>query len=253
MQQPTDPASPAEPASPATSAGPGSTAGSAATPTPPPSDRARVRRLPDRGRYDRATIDAILDDAVIGHVGFVVDGQPYVTTTCVWRTGDRLYWHGSATSRTIRAARDGAPMCITISHLDGMVLARSGFEHSVNYRSVMALGRAHEVTDEDEKLAALEAFIEHLWPGRWAELRPATRKELKATGVAWVDLAEASAKVRADVVTDVEGDESWPAWAGVVPVTTHGGDPEPDGFVPDGMPLPAYLRRAGGRLTGPTG
>ena len=145
-----------------------------ARPTPrPPSDRTRVRRLPKRGRYDRATIDAILDEAIVGHVGVDPDGQPYATPTDVWRQGDRLYWHGSAASRMLRAT-DGQPVCVTVTHLDGLVLARSGFNHSVNYRSVMVLGTAHLVTDEAEVDAALEAFIEHLYPGRWATLRPMT-------------------------------------------------------------------------------
>jgi len=221
------------------------------TPTPPPSDRVRVRRKPDRGRYDRATIDAILDEAVIGHVGYVIDGQPYVTPTSIWRTGDRLYWHGSSASRMLRATKDGAPVCVTASLLDGLVLARSGFDHSVNYRSVMVLGRAHAVEEEAEALAALEAFVEHLYPGRWAKLRPPTRQELKATSVLWMDLDEASAKVRADGVHDEPGDETWPVWAGVVPVALAAGAPEPDEFVPDAMEEPGYVRRRGGRLTGP--
>lgn len=220
---------------------------------PPPSGRVRVRRKPDRGRYDRATIDAILDEAVIGHVGYVIDGQPYVTPTCIWRSGDRLYWHGSSASRMLRVTTDGAPVCVTASLLDRLVLARSGFDHSVDYRSVMVLGRANAVEDEAEKRAALEAFVEHLYPGRWAQLRPATSQELKATGVLWMDLGEASAKIRADGVHDEPGDESWPVWAGVVPVTLAAGEPEPDEFVPEGMEVPAYLRRAGGRLTGPLG
>lgn len=220
-------------------------------PVPPPSDRVRIRRKPDRGHYDRATIDAILDEAIVGHVGYVIDGQPYVTPTCTWRTGDRLYWHGSSASRMLRATKDGAPVCVTVSLLDRLVLARSGFDHSVDYRSVMVLGRAYDVSDEAEKLAALEAFIEHLYPGRWAELRPATSKELKATSVLWMDLDEASAKIRDIGVHDEPGDETWPVWAGVVPVRQVPGEPEPDEFVPDGMPVPAYLRRPGGRLTGP--
>jgi nitroimidazol reductase NimA-like FMN-containing flavoprotein (pyridoxamine 5'-phosphate oxidase superfamily) len=212
----------------------------------PPTDRVRVRRKPDRGRYDRATIDAILDEAIVGHVGYVIDGQPYVTPTSIWRTGGRLFWHGSSASRMLRATKDGAPVCVTASLLDGLVLARSGFDHSVNYRSVMVLGRAYAIEDEDETLAALEAFVEHLFPGRWAELRPPTRQELKATTVLWMDLDEASAKIRADGVHDEPGDETWPVWAGVVPVRLAHGTPEPDGFVPEGMTAPAYLRREAG-------
>lgn len=206
-----------------------------------PSDRTRVRRHPDRGHYDRATIDAILDAALIGHVAWVAGGQPYATPTLVWREGDRLYWHGSSASRMLRAI-DGQPVCVTVTHLDGLVVARSGFNHSVNYRSAMILGTAHLVTDDAEKDASLEAFFERLYPGRWPELRPMTAKERKATTVAWVDLAEASAKVRADINHDDEGDEAWPAWGGVIPVRTVLGEPEPDTFTPDGMPAPEVRR-----------
>jgi uncharacterized protein len=205
---------------------------------PPPSDRTRVRRLPARGRYDRESIEAIIDASIVGHVGYVMDGQPYVTATSVWRQGDRLYWHGSSASRAIRASQ-GMPVCITVTLLDGLVLARSGFDHSLNYRSVMVLGEARDVSDEAEKLTALEAFTERLYPGRWATLRPATRRELKATAVLWVDLREASAKVREGGPHDEPGDESWPVWAGTFPLRTVAGPPEPDEHVPPGMAPPA--------------
>ena len=218
--------------------------------SPPASDRVRVRRKPDRGRYDRETIDAILDAALVGHVGWVEDGQPFVTPTAIWRTGDRLFWHGSAASRMIRTTKDGAPVCITATILDGLVLARSGFDHSLNYRSVMVLGRAHAVEPGAPTADALRAFVEHLYPGRWDELRPATQKELRATTVLWMDLTEASAKIRADGVHDEPGDESWPAWAGVVPLDLVAATPTPDPFVPDGMDVPAYLPRAGERPRG---
>lgn len=208
-----------------------------AAPAPPPSDRARLRRKPGRGRYDRASIDAILDAAPIGHVAWVLDGQPYATPTNVWRQGDRLYWHGSAGSRLLRAA-DGQPVCVTVTHLDGLVLARSATNHSVNFRSVMVMGTAHLVTDAAEAEAALEALIESLYPGRWAQLRPMTVKERNATGVMWVGLAEASAKVRAEGSHDDPGDETWPVWAGVIPVRTTRGEPEPDPYVTDGSPAP---------------
>ena len=219
-----------------------------AEPALPASDRVRLRRKPDRGRYDRATIDAILDAALVGHVGWVLDGQPYATPTAIWRQGDRLYWHGSAGSRMVRETKDGAPVCITATILDGLVLARSGTDHSMNYRSVMVLGRAHAVEDEGETLAALEAFVEHLCPGRWAELRPATSNEIRATTVLWIDLTEASAKIRATGVHDEPGDESWPAWAGVVPVGLVAGTPEPDEHVPAAMTTPSYLPPAGMRI-----
>ena len=214
----------------------------------PASDRVRLRRKPDRGRYDRATIDAILDAALVGHVGWVLDGQPFVTPTAIWRQGDRLYWHGSAASRMVRATRGGAAVCITATILDGLVLARSGLDHSVNYRSVMVLGRAYAVDDEAETLAALEAFVEHLYPGRWPELRPATSSEIRQTTVLWTDLAEASAKIRADGAHDEPGDETWPAWAGVIPVNLVAGTPEPDDHVPAGVTAPRYLPPAGLRL-----
>ncbi len=202
-----------------------------------PSDRTRVRRLPERGRYDRETIDAIIDAAIVGHVGWILDGQPFVTPTAVWRQGDRLYWHGSRASRMLRSVDDAA-VCLTITHLDGLVLARSGFHHSVNFRSAMVLGTAHLVTDEAEMDAALRAFIEHLYPGRWAQLRPMTARERKQTSVLWMDLREASAKVRDDIDHDDPGDETWPVWAGVVPVRLERGTPEPDPFVPAGSPGP---------------
>lgn len=214
----------------------------------PASDRVRLRRKPDRGRYDRATIDAILDAALVGHVGWVLDGQPFVTPTAVWRRGDRLYWHGSAASRMVRATKGGAPVCITASILDGLVLARSGLDHSVNYRSVMVLGRAYAVEDQAETLAALEAFVEHLYPGRWSELRPATPSEIRQTTVLWIDLAESSAKIRADGAHDEPGDETWPAWAGVIPVSLVAGTPVPGQDVPAEIPAPNYLPPRGLRF-----
>lgn len=214
----------------------------------PASDRVRLRRKPDRGRYDRATIDAILDAALVGHVGWVLDGQPFVTPTAIWRQGDRLYWHGSVGSRMIRETKDRAMVCITATILDGLVLARSGTDHSMNYRSVMVLGRCHVAENDAEVLAALEGLVEHLYPGRWAELRPATTDEIRQTTVLWADLTEASAKIRADGVHDEPGDESWPAWAGVVPVSLVAGTPEPDEHVPDGMTKPSYLPPAGMRI-----
>ncbi len=205
--------------------------------TPPPSARTRVRRLPKRGRYDRATVDAIIDAAVVAHVGWVDEGQPYATPTIAWRQGDRLYWHGSSASRMLRAT-DGRPVCVTVTHLDGLVLARSGFNHSVNYRAAMILGTARLVTDDAEAERALEAFIEHLYPGRWAELRPMTPKERKATAVLWMDLDEASAKIRDDTNHDDPGDEAWPTWAGVIPLRTVAGTPQPDAFVAPGSAVP---------------
>jgi nitroimidazol reductase NimA-like FMN-containing flavoprotein (pyridoxamine 5'-phosphate oxidase superfamily) len=203
----------------------------------PPSDRVRVRRKPKRGRYDRATIDAILDAAITGTVAWIQDGQPYATPTAVWRQGDRLYWHGSVASRLLRVT-DGQQVCVTVSHLDALVLSRTGMNHSIDYRSVMALGTAHLVTDDGEAEAALEAFVEHLFPGRWSQLRPMTASDRKATSVMWIDLSEASAKVRAEGLHEDAGDETWPAWGGVIPVSMVRGDPEPDEFVPEGTAPP---------------
>lgn len=216
-----------------------SEAGSPGSPAPaePPSDRVRLRRKPRRGRYDRATIDAILDDAIVGTVAWVREGQPYATPTSVWRQGDRLYWHASVGSTMARTV-DGQPVCVTVHHLDALVLARSAINHSVDYRSVMALGIARLVTDEAETDAALEAFMEHLYPGRWAALRPMTDAERRQTAVMWIDLSEASAKVRAEGAHDDPGDESWPAWAGRLPLQTTRGEPEPDPHVPGGMRPP---------------
>jgi uncharacterized protein len=211
--------------------------------TPPPSDRTKVRRLPERGRYDRGTIDAILDSALIGHVGYVIDGQPFVTPTSVWRQGDRLYWHGSSASRMLRATKDDVPVCVTVTLLDALVLARSGFDHSIDYRCVMVLGMAHAIDDPDEQLESLRYFVERLYPGRWDQLRPATRQELKATTVLWTTISEASAKLRVDGPHDEPGDETWPAWGGLIPVETRLAPSEPDEFVPEGMPEPRVSAR----------
>lgn len=206
----------------------------------PPTDRTRVRRLPKRGRYDRASVDAVLDAGVIAHVGWTGDdGQPFATPTIAWRVGDRLYWHGSSASRMLRST-DGQPVCVTVTHLDGFVMSRSGFNHSVNFRSAMVLGTAHVVTDQAEVETVLEAFINGRYPGRWATLRPMTAKEHKATTVLWMDLSEASAKVRAEENHDDPGDETWPAWAGVIPLRVVAGEPEPDPYVTDGTPVPVF-------------
>jgi len=211
--------------------------GAAPEPGTPPSERTRLRRKPKRGAYDRPTIDAILDAAIVGYVGWVKDGQPFVTPVNVWRHGDRLFWHASVGSG-MALGMVGQPVCVTVSHLDSLVLARSATNHSVDYRSVMALGVAQRVTDEAEVDAALEGLIESLFPGRWAQLRPMTDVERRATAVFWINLDEASAKIRAAGLVDDPGDETWPVWGGVIPVRTVRGEPEPDPFVPAGMPAP---------------
>ncbi len=210
--------------------------------TPPASDRVRLRRKPMRGRHDRDTIDAIIDASLIGTISFVHDGQPFGIPTNVWREGDRLYWHASAGSRLLRVA-DGSPVCVTLFHLDGMVLARSATNHSVNYRSVVVLGTARLLSDAGEIEHALRGLIESVYPGRWAQLRPLSEKERKETGVMYVDLGEASAKVRDEGAHDDPGDETWPVWAGVIPVQTVRGAPEPDEFVQPGTPQPTMRNR----------
>ena len=206
--------------------------------------RTRVRRMPKRGHYDRETVHAVLDAGVICHVGYVIDGQPYVTPTCHWRHGDRLYWHGSSASRMLRHLKQGMSACVTVTHLDGFVLARSGFHHSINYRSVMAFGRARLVADE-AKLEALRDFVERLFPGRWDELRPPTAQEIKATTVLWMDLDEVSAKIRTGPPVDDEEDYALPVWAGVLPLSSLRGKPEPDARLPPHIALPGYLRSGG--------
>jgi uncharacterized protein len=185
-----------------------------------PTARSRVKRLPKRGHYDREAVHAILDAALLCHVGYVIDGQPYVTPTAFWREGDRLYWHGSSASRMLRAQSAGLPVCLTVAHLDGLVLARSGFHHSLNYRSVMAFGTAHKVDDPAEKVAALDAFVDRLYPGRRAEIRPNTAQEVKATTVLSMVIEEASAKIRTGPPVDDEEDYALPCWAGVIPIRT---------------------------------
>lgn len=207
-----------------------------------PTDRVRVRRKPDRGHYERATIDAILDAGLVAHVGYVVDGQPYVIPTLYWRDGDRVYWHGSSASRMIRAIEAGSPVCLTVSLVDSLVLARSGFNHSADYRSVVVLGVAAPVVGED-KARALDAFVDALVPGRAADLRPMTGKELQATAVVSLSLDEASAKVRDSGLGDDPGDETWPVWAGTIPVRLAFGTPEAASDLPPGIDLPGNVRR----------
>jgi nitroimidazol reductase NimA-like FMN-containing flavoprotein (pyridoxamine 5'-phosphate oxidase superfamily) len=182
-----------------------------------PADRIRVKREPQRGVYDRATIEAILDEALLCHLGFEVDGQPYVIPTLHARVGDRLYVHGSAASRMLRHAATGVPVCATVTLFDGLVLARSVFNHSVNYRSALVFGSAKLVGD-DEKREALRALTEQLAPGRWDEARQPTDKELKATSILSLPLDETSAKVRTGAEEDEAEDLDLPVWAGVVPV-----------------------------------
>ena len=195
------------------------------------SPRTQVRRVPARGIYDRGTIDAILDEGLIAHLGFVHDGQPFVIPTLHARIGELVYVHGSAASRAIRTVSIDAA-CLTVTLLDGIVLARSVFHHSVNYRSVVVLGTARPVEGPEERLAALEAFAERLIPGRWGEVRPPNPQELKATRVLAMTLDESSAKVRTGPPEDDPEDYDVPVWAGVIPLHTSAGTPIADPRTP---------------------
>ena len=197
--------------------------------------RTQLRRLPKRGVFDKAQVHAILDEGFICHVGFVADGQPFVIPTGYARCGDTIYIHGSAASRMLRNLDAGVDLCVTVTLVDGLVLARSGFHHSMNYRSVVVLGNARLVTETQEKLDALRLFTNHIVPGRWEEVRPPTDQELKGTSVLALALDEVSAKVRSGPPLDDEEDYALPIWAGVVPVRTHLGDPVPDDRVPPGV------------------
>jgi hypothetical protein len=195
-----------------------------------------VRRLPKRATYDNEQVHAILDEGYICHVGFVVDGQPFVIPTGYARFGDQLYIHGSSASRMLRSTSGGVDVCVTVTLVDGFVLARSVFHHSMNYRSVIVLGKARLVTDPEEKRAALRYFTNHIVAGRWEEARQPNDQELKATSVLALAIEEVSAKVRTGPPVDDEEDYSIPIWAGVVPVRQEAGEPLPDDRVLAGIP-----------------
>jgi nitroimidazol reductase NimA-like FMN-containing flavoprotein (pyridoxamine 5'-phosphate oxidase superfamily) len=209
---------------------------------PAPTPRTRVVREPQRAVYDRDTVNQILDEAFLCHVGFVVEGQPYVIPTSYGRDGDTLYIHGSAASRMLRNLDKGVPVCVTVTLLDGLVLARSIFNHSMNYRSVVILGTATLVNNDDpaEKLAALRALSEHIIPGRWDDSRQPNEKELKATSVLRLPISEFSAKVRVGPAVDDEEDYAFPTWAGVIPLDTTVGAAIRDERCE--QELPAYLQ-----------
>jgi nitroimidazol reductase NimA-like FMN-containing flavoprotein (pyridoxamine 5'-phosphate oxidase superfamily) len=207
-----------------------------------PTERTKVRRLPDRGKYDAESVYGILDEAFICHVGFVVEGQPYVIPTGFARVNDTLYIHGSAASRMLRTLADGVQVCVTVTLIDGIVMARSGFHSSMNYRSVVILGRATQVEGRDEKLAALAAFSEQVMPGRWKDLRETTDAELKGTLVLTLPLKEVSAKVRSGPPKDDEVDYALLLWAGVVPLKVTAGNPIDDPRLPKGTEPPDYAR-----------
>jgi nitroimidazol reductase NimA-like FMN-containing flavoprotein (pyridoxamine 5'-phosphate oxidase superfamily) len=190
--------------------------------------RSRVKRMPARGRYDFDTVARILDSGFLCHVGYVIDGRPYVTPTSYWREGDHVYWHGSSASRMLRTVAGGVECCLTVSHVDGLVLARSAFHHSMNYRSVVLLGTATEVDDPAEKRAAFRALVEHVAPGRYAGVRPPTDDEITGTLVLRLPIDEGSAKIRTGPPIDDEDDYGWPVWAGVIPLALRPGAPIPD-------------------------
>lgn len=205
-------------------------------------ERTRLRRLPKRGDFDRGVINAILDEAFICHVGFVADGRPVVIPTAYGRVGDLLYIHGSAASRMMRSLAEGIDVCVTVSLIDGLVLARSAFHHSFNYRSVVIFGKAELVTDAAEKNKALEAFTEHVIPGRWAEVRWPNELELKATTVLRLAITEASAKIRTGEPVDDEEDLAINVWAGVLPLSLHPDAPVPDQNLDPAIELPDHVR-----------
>jgi len=207
----------------------------------PPSERVRVRRAPRRGAYDRATIDAVLDEGLVCHMGFVVDGEPRVLPTGYARQGDRLLLHGSRTSVAMRVLAAGGQACVTVTLLDGLVLARSAFHHSMNYRSVVVLGTAVEIVEEADKLEALRVLTDHLVPGRSIDARGPSAAELALTTVVALPLEEASAKVRTGGPVDDPEDLVLPVWAGVVPLGVGHRAPIPDAQVPPGTPAPAYV------------
>lgn len=207
----------------------------------PPSERTRVRRLPERGVYDRETIDAILDEALICHLAYVKDDEPRVIPTIHARVGDILYVHGSNASRTLRTAKEGSPVAAEVTLLDGLVLARSAFHHSMNYRSVVLYGLARPVTDPDEKFRAQRALVEHVVQGRADDARLPNERELGQTTILAIPIEDASAKVRTGPPKDEDEDIALPVWAGVIPLRTVPGEPEPDPQLAEDIEPPAYV------------
>jgi nitroimidazol reductase NimA-like FMN-containing flavoprotein (pyridoxamine 5'-phosphate oxidase superfamily) len=221
-----------------------------AAPPLSPTPRSTIRRGATRARTDRTELYAVLDAGLVGHLGVVLDGSPVVLPTGYGRRGDTLYLHGSTGAATLRAAAAGAPVCLTVTHVDGVVYARSAFHHSMNYRCAVVHGAARPVTDPEEHLLGLEALTEHLAPGSWAATRRPDRKELAATALLALDLTEASVKVRTGPPGDDERDLSAPVWAGVLPLRTVVGEPEPCPLLPPDTPVPARVRdRVSGAAT----
>jgi uncharacterized protein len=216
----------------------------------PVSARNKVKRAHERGSYDKAAVFAILDAGLLCHVSYVIDGQPYCTPTLFWREDDVLYWHGSSASRMLKHLKAGTPACLTVSHLDGLVLARSGFHHSANYRSAMCFGTAQFIADDEEKMQALAGVVDRFYPHRTSTLRPINPQEFKATTVIRMRIEEASAKVRAKNVVDDEEDYGTPIWAGVIPVAQIIGAEDPCPRLMPGVKRPDNLAayRQGRRL-----
>jgi hypothetical protein len=212
----------------------------------PISDRNRVRRLPARASYDREAVFAVLDAALVAHIGYVLDGQPFVTPTSFWRHGTRLYWHGSVGGRMLKAQAKELPVCISVTLLDGLVLARAAFHHSLNYRSVTVFGTARPVPEEG-RAAALEAFLERVYPGRSAQARPGNAAELKQTAVMVLEIEEAVVKIRSGPPKDDPEDQDLPVWTGVVPLRLTVGPLEPDGPGRPGVPGPGPWDSAEGQ------
>ncbi len=212
--------------------------------------RSELRRIPVRGSHDWDTIGRILDAGFLAHVGFCVEGQPFVIPTLYGREGDKLYLHGSAASRMLRQLETGIPACVTVTLVDGLVLSRSAFDHSMNYRSVVAFGMAKKIVDPVEKIMSLRVISEHLIPGRWAEVRGPSESELKATSVLEFLIDEASAKVRSGPPLDNEKDYGSPVWAGVLPLEMRSGAPIPDNNLIGGVAVPDYVLRYDARLEG---
>jgi len=206
-------------------------------------ERTTLKRLPERGFYDREVVYRILDEGFVCHVGFVVDGQPFVIPTAYGRVGDKLYIHGSAASRTVRSLSRKIPVCVTVTLVDGLVLARSAFHHSINYRSVVILGAATMVEVAEEKMTALRAFTEHVIPGRWDDVREPNEQELKGTSVLMLPLVEVSAKVRSGPPKDDEDDMTLPVWAGELPLRIAVGSPVGDPQLSAELGPPTYVTR----------
>jgi uncharacterized protein len=214
--------------------------------------RTELRRLPDRGAHDRETIYQILDAGFLAHVGFCVEGQPFVIPTLYGRDGEKLYLHGSAASRMLGQLATGIPACVTVTLVDGLVLARSAFDHSMNYRSAVAFGTAQKIADPAQKMKSLRVISEHLIAGRWEDVRQPSEKELKATTVLEFSIEEASSKVRSGPPLDDEDDYRLPVWAGVLPLEIKSRVPIPDDRLIDGVIVPDYVRHYQARLNGGT-